>query len=193
MCGRRGRTAFQPNRLLEVTPKFFERVIRGCAAPRSISISLDEMHRRLDDGRFPRRRFVCVTFDDGYRDNREFAYPVLKKYEVPFAIYVRDELRRPHRRAVVARARSRDRAERHDRGCDSTAATAGSSAAASSDKREVFDHIYCVAAPASDRGGAARRRCAICARATASTCAAFCDDLCMDLGRDRRRSPPIRW
>ncbi len=50
-------------------------------------ISLDEMHRRLTTGDFPRRRFVCITFDDGYRDNHEFAYPVLKKYEVPFAIY----------------------------------------------------------------------------------------------------------
>ena len=35
-----------------------------------------------------KKRFVCITFDDGYRDNLDFAYPVLKKYQVPFAIYV---------------------------------------------------------------------------------------------------------
>jgi peptidoglycan/xylan/chitin deacetylase (PgdA/CDA1 family) len=82
------RDRFQPNHLLEVRPKFFERVIRRLRRSRVDLISLDEMHRRLTSGDFPRRRFVCVTFDDGYRDNHEFAYPVLKKYEVPFAIYV---------------------------------------------------------------------------------------------------------
>jgi peptidoglycan/xylan/chitin deacetylase (PgdA/CDA1 family) len=79
---------FQPNHLLEVTPKFFDRVIRRLRRSKVDLISLDEMHRRLSTGDFPRRRFVCVTFDDGYRDNFEFAYPVLKKYDVPFAIYV---------------------------------------------------------------------------------------------------------
>ena len=70
---------FQPNHLLEVTPKFFERVIRRLRRSRIDLISLDEMHRRLSTGDFPRRRFVCVTFDDGYRDNLQFAYPILKK------------------------------------------------------------------------------------------------------------------
>jgi len=81
------RDRFQPNSLLEVTPKFFERVVRRLRKSKVDLISLDEMHRRLITGEFP-RRFVCITFDDGYRDNHEFAYPVLKKYEVPFAIYV---------------------------------------------------------------------------------------------------------
>ena len=77
-----------PNHLLEVTPKFFESVIRRLRRSMVDLISLDEMHRRLTSGHFPRRRFACVTFDDGYRDNHEFSYPALKKYEVPFAIYV---------------------------------------------------------------------------------------------------------
>jgi peptidoglycan/xylan/chitin deacetylase (PgdA/CDA1 family) len=79
---------FQPNHLLEVTPKFFERVIRRLRGSSIDLVSLDEVHRRLSTGDFPRRRFVCVTFDDGYRDNLQFAYPILKKYKVPFAIYV---------------------------------------------------------------------------------------------------------
>jgi peptidoglycan/xylan/chitin deacetylase (PgdA/CDA1 family) len=78
---------FQPNRLLEVTPKFFERVIKRLRRSKVDLISLDEMHRRLVVGEFP-RRFVCITFDDGYRDNHEFAYPILREYEVPFTIYV---------------------------------------------------------------------------------------------------------
>lgn len=78
---------FQPNRLLEVTPKFFERVIRRLRRSGVDLVSLDEMHRRMTARDFS-RRFVCVTFDDGYRDTHEFAYPILKRYEVPFAVYV---------------------------------------------------------------------------------------------------------
>jgi peptidoglycan/xylan/chitin deacetylase (PgdA/CDA1 family) len=81
------RDRFQPNRLLEVTPAFFERVIRRLRRSGTDLVSLDEMHRRLTEGDFA-KRFVCMTFDDGYRDTLDFAYPVLKKYDVPFAVYV---------------------------------------------------------------------------------------------------------
>ncbi len=79
--------AFQPNRLLEVTPRFLERVVRKLRRQPIDLVSLDEMHRRLAEGDF-KRRFVCVTIDDGYRDTLQFAYPILKAHEVPFAIYV---------------------------------------------------------------------------------------------------------
>lgn len=78
---------FAPNRHLEVTPAFLDQLVRWLKRARLDLVSLDEMHRRLTERDF-RRRFVCITFDDGYRDNRQFAYPILKKYEVPFAIYV---------------------------------------------------------------------------------------------------------
>ena len=78
---------FQPNRLLEVTPQFFARMVRRLRRSRLDLISLNEMHRRMVEGDF-RRRFVCLTFDDGYRDLREWAYPILKEADVPFAIYV---------------------------------------------------------------------------------------------------------
>lgn len=78
---------FQPNRLLEVTPRFFERVIRRLRRSGADLVSLDEMHRRMTERDFS-RRFVCVTFDDGYRDTLQFAHPILKKYEVPYAVYV---------------------------------------------------------------------------------------------------------
>jgi peptidoglycan/xylan/chitin deacetylase (PgdA/CDA1 family) len=78
---------FQPNRLLEVTPGFFARLIRRLRRANIDLVSVDEMHRRLVEGD-RRRRFVCLTFDDGYRDFLEHAYPVLRQYEVPFAMYV---------------------------------------------------------------------------------------------------------
>jgi peptidoglycan/xylan/chitin deacetylase (PgdA/CDA1 family) len=34
------------------------------------------------------RRFVCITLDDGYRDNKAWAYPIFKRYEAPFTIFV---------------------------------------------------------------------------------------------------------
>jgi peptidoglycan/xylan/chitin deacetylase (PgdA/CDA1 family) len=34
------------------------------------------------------RRFACFTFDDGYRDNRDFALPVMRDYAAPFTVYV---------------------------------------------------------------------------------------------------------
>ena len=33
-------------------------------------------------------RWICVTFDDGYRDNYTLAYPMLKRLGVPFTVYV---------------------------------------------------------------------------------------------------------
>src|SRR5580704_1012282 len=78
---------FQPNAHLEVRPRFLERVVRKLRRSSIDIVSLDEMHRRMVEGDF-KRRFVCVTFDDGYRDTLQVAYPILKKHEVPFAVYV---------------------------------------------------------------------------------------------------------
>jgi peptidoglycan/xylan/chitin deacetylase (PgdA/CDA1 family) len=79
--------AFQPNRLLEITPVFFEALLRRLKRRRIDVISLDEMHRRLVTGE-SKRRFVCLTFDDGYKDVMQWAYPLLQKYEMPFAMFI---------------------------------------------------------------------------------------------------------
>lgn len=79
--------AFQPNRLLEVSPPFFSKVIAQLRRSGIDLVSLDEMYRRLTERDFS-RRFACITFDDGYRDLMQWAYPVLRKHDVPFALYV---------------------------------------------------------------------------------------------------------
>ena len=79
--------AFQPNRLLEITPEFLERLLRRLKRARIDVVSLDEMHRRFIADDF-KRRFVCLTFDDGYKDLLQWAYPLLKKYQLPFALYI---------------------------------------------------------------------------------------------------------
>src|ERR1700722_2348364 len=78
---------FQPNRLLEVTPRFLTRVVKDLRRSGLDLVSLDEMHRRMTEGDFS-RRFVCFTFDDGYRDTLQWAYPIFKEAGVPFAVYV---------------------------------------------------------------------------------------------------------
>ncbi len=50
--------------------------------------SLDQVAAALVDNKRQVAPFVCFTFDDGYIDNYELAYPLFKHYRVPFAIYV---------------------------------------------------------------------------------------------------------
>lgn len=79
--------AFEPNRILRVTPDFLERVIRQTIARGFECIALDEVPARLA-GPARARPFACFTFDDGYRDNREHAFPILARYGVPYTLYV---------------------------------------------------------------------------------------------------------
>jgi peptidoglycan/xylan/chitin deacetylase (PgdA/CDA1 family) len=89
--------AFQPNRALEITPEFLDSFIAGLRDHGLDFISLDELHRRLR-GETAGGRFVCLTFDDGYRDNLQWAYPILRRHQVPFAIFVASDFadRRGH-------------------------------------------------------------------------------------------------
>ena len=47
---------------------------------------LNEALARMS-GRNP-SRFACLTFDDGYRDNYEIAFPLLRYWDVPATIYI---------------------------------------------------------------------------------------------------------
>jgi peptidoglycan/xylan/chitin deacetylase (PgdA/CDA1 family) len=79
--------AFQPNGSLEITPQFLDEVLTSLKSAGIDIVTMDEMYRRLMTGQRG-RRFVTLTFDDGYRDNLEFAWPVLKRHQAPFTIYV---------------------------------------------------------------------------------------------------------
>lgn len=78
---------FQPNRHLEITPEFLGAVLDHVRAQDIDTVSLDEAHRRMTDGDFA-RRFACFTFDDGYRDTRDHALPVMQKFDAPLTVYV---------------------------------------------------------------------------------------------------------
>jgi peptidoglycan/xylan/chitin deacetylase (PgdA/CDA1 family) len=78
---------FEPNRILKVTPDFLERVIMQVRQAGFDIVSLDDIPDRLAS-RDKSPPFACFTLDDGYKDNRDHAYPVFKRHNVPFAIYV---------------------------------------------------------------------------------------------------------
>jgi peptidoglycan/xylan/chitin deacetylase (PgdA/CDA1 family) len=78
---------FQPNSILEISPQFLDHIIVHLRDRKVDLVSMDEVRRRLVERDFS-RRFVALTFDDGYRDNLEYAWPVLRRHQVPFALYV---------------------------------------------------------------------------------------------------------
>lgn len=78
---------FQPNRHLEITPEFLHATLEHVRALDIDIVTMDEMVRRLTARDFA-RRFACFTFDDGYRDNRDHALPVMRAFDAPFTVYV---------------------------------------------------------------------------------------------------------
>jgi peptidoglycan/xylan/chitin deacetylase (PgdA/CDA1 family) len=78
---------YAPSRILTVSPQFLDAAIRQVRGTGFEIVSLDAAHFRLIEGEY-RTPFVCFTFADGYRDAIEHAYPVFKRHDVPFAVYV---------------------------------------------------------------------------------------------------------
>lgn len=79
--------AFAPNRILQVTPDFLRFAIERVRKLGLDVVPLDEAVTRIESPDRT-RPFVVFTFDDGYRDNREHALPVLRSLGAPFTLYV---------------------------------------------------------------------------------------------------------
>jgi peptidoglycan/xylan/chitin deacetylase (PgdA/CDA1 family) len=73
---------------LEITPEFLEQTILKYRDSGYRFASLDEIHTQLTENKHYKKKFVAFTFDDGYANNFLLAYPIFKKYNCPFAIYV---------------------------------------------------------------------------------------------------------
>jgi peptidoglycan/xylan/chitin deacetylase (PgdA/CDA1 family) len=83
---------------LEMTPGQLEETIRFFASLNYDFISPAQLPPYLQQPR-AKNKFVMFTFDDGYRDNLEVAYPIFKQHGVPFTIYVAASF--PERKAVL--------------------------------------------------------------------------------------------
>jgi peptidoglycan/xylan/chitin deacetylase (PgdA/CDA1 family) len=82
------RRGFEPNGILKVTPEFLDGVIRQVRDSGFEIVSLDDVKGRLSAASKSQKPFAVFTLDDGYKDNRDFAYPVFKRHNAPFTIYV---------------------------------------------------------------------------------------------------------
>jgi peptidoglycan/xylan/chitin deacetylase (PgdA/CDA1 family)/CelD/BcsL family acetyltransferase involved in cellulose biosynthesis len=66
--------------------RIFDQQMRYLARHYKVA-SLEEILRHLEDGESP-ETLVGITFDDGYRDNYENAFPILERYQIPATIFL---------------------------------------------------------------------------------------------------------
>jgi len=75
-------------RSLIVSPESFERQMRFLKSRRYNVVTLEEVSRLMRDKKRAPAKTVAITFDDGFKDNYIYAYPVLKKLSFPATIFV---------------------------------------------------------------------------------------------------------
>ena len=73
---------------LTLWPEQFEAQMEYLAAEGYTTITIDEMMDALENGSSLPEKSVIITFDDGYADNYEYAYPILKKYGFKATIFL---------------------------------------------------------------------------------------------------------
>jgi peptidoglycan/xylan/chitin deacetylase (PgdA/CDA1 family) len=71
-----------------VTPENFAKQMEHIKKHDYEVISLDELVTAIRNKKPLKRNKVVITFDDGYKDNFEYAYPVLKRFGFPATIFI---------------------------------------------------------------------------------------------------------
>ena len=84
---------------LEITPEHLEKIINFFIKRNYCFLSIDQLSERFKSGILPDKKFVVFTFDDGYKDNLEIAYPIFRKYEIPFTVYITTGI--PNKTAIL--------------------------------------------------------------------------------------------
>ena len=84
---------------LEITAAHLEAILEYFTRYGYEFVSLDRAHDIISGKQKTSRKFAVFTFDDGYEDNYSIAYPIFKKYNVPFTIYVTTSF--PDKTAII--------------------------------------------------------------------------------------------
>lgn len=80
------RSKYRSNRALEITPDFLEELLQKRLAEGCHFVGLDTL--LVSRSRVGRRKLINISFDDGFKDVFDNAYPILKKYNIPFTLYL---------------------------------------------------------------------------------------------------------
>ena len=70
-----------------LSPESFEKQIRYFCRSYEI-LPLEILVQYIQQGECLPEKAVAITFDDGYKDNYLYAYPILKRYDVPATIFL---------------------------------------------------------------------------------------------------------
>lgn len=70
-----------------ISPQTFERHLRYLSRNHEI-LSLPDLVDYVQSGESPQARAAAITFDDGYRDNYLYAYPILKRFRAPATFFL---------------------------------------------------------------------------------------------------------
>lgn len=79
------RSDYPSNRELELTPSFLEELILKRRSEGFEFVGIDKLIHSKSF--FPKKR-INISFDDGFRDIYETAFPVFLKYRIPFTIFL---------------------------------------------------------------------------------------------------------
>ncbi len=82
---------FNPNGPLAITDAFLDEVIGYLVDEKFDLVSVGEAVARIKQGDRS-SRFAAFSIDDGYRDNFDYAWPVFKKYDCPFTVFVTTDI-----------------------------------------------------------------------------------------------------
>ena len=87
-----------PNENMKISPKYLAQFINQLIKQGYSFISLDRLYEILIKGERVSKQ-VVFSLDDGYKDNFEIAYPIFKKFNIPFTIYVTTSF--PEKKALL--------------------------------------------------------------------------------------------
>jgi len=77
-----------PKNRLAVSVKAFQRQMRFLKHRHYNVLTLEALADLMKKGKKMPPRTLAITFDDGYKDNYKYAFPILKKYNLPATMFV---------------------------------------------------------------------------------------------------------
>ncbi len=89
-------TSFFHNLGLSITRAYLEKIIADVTSGNTYTfIPIQDIHNALRSN----KKFIVLTFDDGYNDNYSIAYPLLKQKNIPFTVYISNVF--PEKQAIL--------------------------------------------------------------------------------------------